>query len=404
MRTKNLIKVALKSIMKNRMRSGLTVLGIVIGVAAVICMVSVGKGASADIENEISAMGTNLLVVMPGSTKTGGVSHGASSLNTLKMDDVERIQEDSRLISMISPIINVAAQVVAGSKNWYTTINGVSASYLDIKDWELDKGTFFTSKDIRKRRKVAVLGKTTAKELFGDKDPLGAEIRIRSIPFTVIGVLKEKGQSMMGDQDDVVLAPSTTVLYRMSDGRTVNIIMLSAVSTDQMTDAQEEATRLIRSEHKIKNAESDDFVVRSQTDLISKVNSVTGLLTMLLSAIAGVSLLVGGIGIMNIMLVSVTERTREIGIRMAIGGRGRDILTQFLIESVILSLIGGLSGIFLGISLGKAISALINSSLVIDPIVLTVAFLFSGAVGVFFGLYPARKASRLNPIEALRYE
>jgi putative ABC transport system permease protein len=404
MKLKNLIKVALKSILKNRMRSGLTSLGIVIGVAAVIALVSVGKGASADIEGEISGMGTNLLVVMPGSTKTGGVSHGASSLNTLKMDDANRLEEEAHLIMHVSPLINSPAQVVAGGKNWYTSVQGVSPKYLAIKDWVLEKGTFFAARDIRSRRKVAVLGKTVVDELFGEKNPIGAEIRIRNIPFTVIGVLAEKGQSMMGNQDDVVLAPSTTVLYRMSDGRTVNMIMVSAVSVEQMDDAQAEATRLIRMEHKIQNGEDDDFVIRSQTDLISKVSSITGILTMLLSAIGGISLLVGGIGIMNIMLVSVTERTREIGIRMAIGARGGDILTQFLIESVILSMIGGIAGIVLGISLGKVISGLINSSLIIDPFILAVAFLFSGAVGVFFGLYPARKASQLNPIEALRYE
>ncbi len=404
MKWKNLMKVAFKNILKNRMRSMLTILGIVIGVGAVITMVSVGQGASADIQSEISSMGTNMLVVMPGSTRTGGVSHGASSLNTLRMEDVKALEQEATNLMYVSPVINAPAQVIAGSKNWYTSIEGVSASYLDIRDWPLDKGSFFTKRDIRSRRKVAVIGKAVAKELFGEQEPLGAEIRIRNIPFTIIGVLSEKGQSMMGNQDDIILAPSDTVLYRMSDGKTINVIMVSASSVDQMEDAQAEIERIIRREHKIRAGADDDFIVRSQTDLISKVTSVTGMLTMLLGAIAGISLLVGGIGIMNIMLVSVTERTREIGIRMSIGARGGDILTQFLIEAVILSLLGGVTGIIIGIGLGKLIASLINSSLIIDPLILFIAFFFSGAVGVFFGLYPARKASRLNPIDALHYE
>jgi len=404
MKWKNLIKVAFKSILKNRMRSLLTMLGIVIGVGAVITLVSVGQGASADIESEISSMGTNMLVIMPGSTRTAGVSHGASSLNTLRMEDVKKLEEEATLLKYVSPMINAAGQVIAAGKNWYTAVQGVSSSYLEISDWPLEKGAFFTERDIRTRRKAAVLGKTVADELFGEQDPLGAEIRIRSIPFTIIGVLSEKGQSMMGNQDDVILAPSTTVLYRMSDGRTVNMIMVSAVSVDQMDSAMEEATQLIRREHKIRPGEEDDFMIRSQTDLIARVTNVTGILTMLLGAIAGISLLVGGIGIMNIMLVSVTERTREIGIRMAIGARGGDILTQFLIEAIILGMLGGITGIILGIGLGKMISGLINSSMIIDPFIMAVAFLFSGAVGVFFGLYPARKASRLNPIDALHFE
>ncbi len=404
MKWKNLIKVAFKSILKNRMRSLLTMLGIVIGVGAVITLVSVGQGASADIESEISSMGTNMLVIMPGSTRTAGVSHGASSLNTLRMEDVKKLEEEATLLKYVSPMINAAGQVIAAGKNWYTAVQGVSSSYLEIRDWPLEKGAFFTERDIRTRRKAVVLGKTVADELFGEQDPLGAEIRIRSIPFTIIGVLSEKGQSMMGNQDDVILAPSSTVLYRMSDGRTVNMIMVSAVSVEQMDAAMEEATQLIRREHKIRPGEEDDFMIRSQTDLIARVTNVTGILTMLLGAIAGISLLVGGIGIMNIMLVSVTERTREIGIRMAIGARGGDILTQFLIEAIILGMLGGITGIILGIGLGKMISGLINSSMIIDPFIMAVAFLFSGGVGVFFGLYPARKASRLNPIDALHFE
>lgn len=404
MKWKNLIKVAFKSILKNRMRSFLTVLGIVIGVGAVIALVAVGQGASADIEGEISSLGTNMLIIMPGSTQTSGVSHGAGSLNTLRMDDVKKLEEGAALLKYVSPLINAPGQVIGGGKNWSTNIQGVSPHYLEIRDWTLEKGNFFTDRDVRSRRKVAVLGKTVVEELFGEQDPVGSKIRIRNIPFTVIGVLSEKGQSMMGDQDDVILAPSTTVLYRMSDGRTVNTIMVSAVSVKQMEAAQEEAGRLIREEHRLRPGVDDDFFIRSQTEIISRVTSVTGILTMLLGAIAGVSLLVGGIGIMNIMLVSVTERTKEIGIRMAIGARGGDVLTQFLIESVILSMLGGITGIVLGIGLGKAVAGLINSTLIVDPFIVLIAFVFSGAVGTFFGLYPARKASRLNPIDALHYE
>lgn len=386
------------------MRSFLTILGIVIGVGAVIALVAIGQGASADIEGEISSLGTNMLIIRSGSTRTGGVSRGASSLNTLRMDDAKKLEEEATLLQYVSPIINAAGQVIAAGKNWSTSVQGVSTSYLEIRDWTLEKGIFFTDRDIRSRRKVAVLGKTVVEELFGEQDPIGAKIRIRNVPFTVIGVLSEKGQSMMGDQDDVILAPSTTVLYRMSDGLTVNTIMVSAVSAAQMDAAQEEATRLIREEHKLKPGEDDDFFIRSQTDIISRVTNVTGILTMLLGAIAGVSLLVGGIGIMNIMLVSVTERTKEIGIRMAVGARAGDVLSQFLIEAIILSMLGGIIGIILGIGLGKMVSSLINSSLLVDPFIAFIAFVFSGAVGVFFGLYPARKASKLNPIDALHYE
>ncbi len=403
MKWKNLITVAFNSILKNRMRSLLTMLGIIIGVGAVITLVSIGQGATADIENEISTLGTNLLIIMPGSTRTGGVSHGASSLNTLTMDDVERLGE-ANLLRYVSPIISSSAQVIAGSRNWSTKIQGVSPTYLEIKDWPLEKGTFFTERDVRSRKKVAVLGQSVAEELFPGQDPIGSRIRIRNIPFTIIGVLSEKGQSMMGDQDDVILAPSTTVLYRMNDGKTVNIIMASAVSVEQMDAASDQATGLLRKEHHLADGEDNDFVIRSQTDIIQTVSGVTGTLTMLLSAIAGVSLLVGGIGIMNIMLVSVTERTREIGIRMSIGARGGDILVQFLVEAVILGMTGGLIGILTGIGLGKFLSGLINTSMVIDPLITFIAFFFSGAVGVFFGFYPARKASRLNPIDALHYE
>jgi putative ABC transport system permease protein len=404
MKWKNLIKVAFKSIMKNRMRSLLTMLGIIIGVGAVIALVSIGQGTQAQVESDIASLGSNLIMIMPGSSMRGGVSRGASSIDSLTMEDVENLRKKAKLAEEVSAIIRTSGQVIARGKNWSTSISGVDANYLKIKDWEISEGTFFTDLDIRTRKKVAVLGNTVAEELFGDQNPVGERIRIRNIPFRVIGVLEEKGQAMMGDQDDVVLAPSTTVLYRMTEGKYINMIDVSAVSTEAMEQATEEITGILRKSHRLREGEDDDFRIRSQTEIIERVSTVTGTLTMLLGAIAGVSLLVGGIGIMNIMLVSVTERTREIGIRMAIGARGNDVLVQFLIESIILSLVGGLLGIGFGLALAEGASTLMNMNVVFDPVITLVAFFFSGAVGIFFGFYPARKASRLDPIEALRYE
>jgi len=404
MKWKNLIKVAFKSIYKNRMRSLLTMLGIIIGVGAVIALVSVGKGASADIEKQISTLGTNLLIIRPGSGRMHGVNRGAASLNTLTLKDIKKLRKESELIEYFSPYVVAQGQVIGNGKNWSTSIQGVSEDYLKVKDWPLESGSFFTIKDIKARRKVAVIGKTIADELFEGQNPIGMRIRIRNIPFRIIGVLSEKGQSMMGNQDDVIMAPYSTVLYRMSDGKYLNAIFASAYSVDEMENAQKEIEEILTKSHKIRPGADSDFLVRSQSEILSTVTGVTGMLTMLLGVIAGVSLLVGGIGIMNIMLVSVTERTREIGIRMAVGARGKDILVQFLIESVILSLSGGIIGITVGIGLGKLLSGMIKSSMIIDPAITIIAFLFSGAVGVFFGFYPAKKASKLDPIEALRYE
>ena len=404
MKWTKLIKVAVKSIMKNRMRSSLTILGIVIGVGAVIAMVAVGQGASADIQGQISSLGSNMIIIMPGASQQGGINRGASSLNSLTMNDVEEMARDGKLIRHVSPLVNAPAQVIAMGRNWSTKVQGVSVDYLKIKDWPLLKGVSFSERDVRSRKKVALLGKTVVDKLFGTSDPLGQKIRIGTIPFTVIGVLDEKGQNMMGDQDDVILAPCDTVLYRMGDGETVNAIMASAVSNESMEAAQAEVIALLRKSHKLRNGAAADFDVRSQKEILTNVTTVTGILTMLLGAIAAVSLLVGGIGIMNIMLVSVTERTREIGIRMAIGARPGDVMVQFLIESVILSLLGGIVGIIVGLGLGKMTASLIQSSLVVSPTIIILAFCFSGAVGIFFGFYPSRKASRLNPIEALRYE
>jgi putative ABC transport system permease protein len=400
-----LVRLALRSILKNRMRSLLTTLGVVIGVAAVIALVSIGRGTQAKIQSEIASLGTNLIMIRPGRAMSMGVSKGAASLNTLTMDDVEKLESEATLIEHVSPEIRVSGQIISESGNWYTSVSGVSPSYLDIRDWSLEKGVFFTDRDVKARKKVAVLGKTVVDELFPGGEAVGARIRIGNIPFQVIGVLAEKGDDMGGrDNDDTVLAPSTTVLYRMGDGVSVGTILVSALSEDVMEKAQEEVTQILRSSHRLSPSEEDNFRVRSQTEITETAESVTGTLIVLLSAIAAVSLLVGGIGIMNIMLVSVTERTREIGIRLAIGARESDVLAQFLVEAVFLSLSGGVLGTAAGIAIGYILANMMGQTIIVEVSTVLTACVFSCIVGVFFGFYPARKASRLDPIEALRYE
>jgi len=400
-----MFRLAMRSILRNRMRSGLTMLGIVIGVGAVIALLSVGRGTQASIEQDISSLGTNLIMVRPGHSFMRGVSQGSSSMATLDMDDVRRIRTEAQFVSTISAVIGVQTQVVAGGRNWSSTVNGVDEGYLSIRALELQSGRFFTEREIRTRSKVAVLGATVAEELFESDDPAGKRIRLGNVPFLVIGVLEKKGESAGGrDQDDVVLAPSSTVLYSMSDGRTVNMIYASATDEESMTLAEEEISQILREEHGLPASDDEDFHIRTQTDIIETASSVTGTLILLLSAIAAVSLVVGGIGIMNIMLVSVTERTREIGIRLAVGARGSDVLVQFLVESVILCLFGGAVGILAGFLTGQLLGKLMGVEAVIELRVVLVALLFSGSVGIFFGFYPARKASRLDPITALHYE
>ncbi|MDY0190825.1 MAG: ABC transporter permease [Desulfuromonas sp.] len=405
MRWHKLILVALKSIARNKMRSLLTMLGIIIGVASVITMVALGEGSQADIEGQVASLGTNLLMVRPGSVDSGGVSGGAGSRPSLTMDDVARLEKYATQLRWVSAEVRASGQVIAGSNNWSTTIKGVSPNYLSIRNYEMDSGSFFTARDSKTRAKVAVLGKTVADELFPDQDPVGARLRIRNVPFKVIGVMAEKGQSAMGnDQDDIIFAPDNTVLYRLSNGKTIHDISASAISSESMDAAKDELTALLRSEHRLAAAAEDDFVIRDQTEIVAIATSVTGTMTLLLSSIAGVSLLVGGIGIMNIMLVSVTERTREIGLRLAVGARPLDVLAQFLIEAAILSLLGGLIGILSGLSAAWGVGKLLGVSAVVNPTVVMTTVLFTGAVGVFFGFYPARKAANLNPIDALRYE
>ena len=405
MKWKNLSKIAFKSLSKNRMRSLLTSLGIIIGVGAVIVMVAIGEGSQARIEAQINALGANMIIIFPGAGQVGGVSQGAGSHNRLTLDDAEKLAKEATLSNAVSPVVTVRTQVIGGDDNWNTSVSGVSTDYLAIRAWGLESGAFFTERDIRARSKVAVLGKEVADNLFPDQDPVGQKIRIRNTPFTVIGVLTEKGQDPRGmSQDDVILAPSTTVLYRLSGGRYINMIMASGNSTEQLPEAQEELTDLLRQSHRLKPEEEDDFRIRNQAEITEAASETSRVMTLLLGSIAGVSLVVGGIGIMNIMLVSVTERTREIGIRLAVGARSSDVLTQFLAEAVVLSLVGGVIGILGAFGLAFALTSFVGITTVINPEIVLLAFGFSGAVGVFFGFYPARKAAALHPIDALRYE
>ena len=405
MKWRKLISVALKSISRNKMRSLLTMLGIIIGVGSVITLVALGEGSQKDIEGSVASLGTNLLMVRPGSIESGGVRGGAGSRASLTMDDVRRLEKSGSVLRWVSAEIRENGQVIAGNNNWNTSVIGVAPEYLSIRNYQIASGSFFSDRECKTRAKVAVLGQTVADELFPGQNPVGARLRIRNVPFRVIGVLAEKGQSAMGnDQDDIILAPDSTVLFRLSNGKTIHDISASAVSEEKMDAAKAELTTLLRSEHRLTPGAEDDFVIRDQTEIIEMATSVTGTLTLLLSSIAGVSLLVGGIGIMNIMLVSVTERTREIGIRLAIGARPLDILAQFLIEAAILSLLGGLIGILSGLSAAWGVGKLLGVSAVINPTVVLTTVIFTGAVGIFFGFYPARKAANLNPIDALRYE
>ena len=400
----NLFRIALKSILKNKLRSMLTSLGIIIGVSGVIVMSAVGEGTQALIRQEINLLGTNVLIASPGSSRAGGVQRGTGSLNRFTLDDVEQIRQSATLLQAISPLVMSGGQVIAGNANWATEICGVSTDYFAIKNWKAAQGSLFTEKDVSASRKVALLGKSVADKLFAGGNPVGQKIRIRNIPFTVIGVLEEKGQGGRGlNQDDLVIAPATTVLYRLKGGRFIDLITASAVSADALEEAEEEMRAALRKAHRLESGD-DDFTIQNQTEIIEVVTKSSKLMTSFLAAIAGIALVVGGIGIMNIMLVSVTERTHEIGIRMSVGAQRSDIMVQFLTEAVVLSVIGGLCGVLLallaalGINQFTAFSALVRMQMIL----LSVAV--SAAIGIVFGFFPARKAARLNPIDALRYE
>jgi len=404
MKQSTLLKVASQSILKNKLRTLLTMLGIVIGVGAVIVMVAIGNGAQMMIQTQIKSLGTNLIIVMPGSGVMGGANQGAGSFNRVTVDDAAELKRDGTLLTAVSPVVSTRTQVIGGQGNWRTSVNGVSTDFLTIRDWSTSSGAFFTDVDVRSGRKIAVLGATVASNLFPGGDPVGSEIRIGHVPFTVIGVLTAKGQNAGGmDQDDVILMPYTTAQNRLSGNIRLGQILASTASQNDIPAAQEEIKGIMRESHRLNGAD-DDFTVRNQTDIAQAATGTTKVMTALLAAIASISLVVGGIGIMNIMLVSVTERTREIGIRMAIGARGSDVLTQFLVESVVMSLLGGLVGLAVGYGGAALLGHITGWTTATPPSAVAIAVGFSAAVGVFFGFYPARKAAGLNPIQALRYE
>jgi putative ABC transport system permease protein len=399
------LKIAVRALRRNLMRSLLTMLGILIGVGAVIAMVAIGNGAKAKVELQIAALGQNVVLVMSGNVNRGGFGMGFGSAPSLTKQDYAAIRQEISGLAGISPEVRASAQVAAGNQNVATTVSGVGEDYIQIRSWSLSSGANFTENDVRSATKVALIGKTTAETLFGETDPVGQIIRIKNAPFTVIGLLASKGMSMMGsDQDDVVLVPYASAMVRLTGDTTFRSFIAQASLPEQLTNVQSQISGLLRQRHRIAAGKDDDFHVSTQEEITEMATSTSKVMTMLLGAVAGVSLLVGGIGIMNIMLVSVTERTREIGVRLAIGARKRDILRQFLIEAVTLSVAGGLAGIALGVVGAKLVSIKFGWTTLVSPESVLLAFAFSLAIGVFFGFYPARKAAQLNPIEALRYE
>ena len=408
----NLFKIAIRAIAANKLRSFLTMLGIIIGVASVITMLAIGQGSKESIRNQISEMGSNMIMIMPGQDMRGGVRQDASSMETLKLTDYQALKEQCRYISAISPVVNSSGQFINGNNNAPSTIYGVNQDYLEIRKLEVEEGEMFDDDDIKAGAKVCIIGKTVADNLFPDgTDPIGHVIRFNSIPFRIVGKLKSKGYNSMGmDQDDVVLAPYSAVMKRILAITYVQSISCSAVIEGLTDKAVDEITSILRSRHKLKDAtddsegDEDDFNIRSQEELASMMNSTTDLLTILLACIAGISLVVGGIGIMNIMYVSVTERTREIGLRMSVGARGIDILSQFLIESVMLSVTGGIIGVLLGVGATYDVNLIAHWPVSIQAWSVLLSFFVCTATGVFFGWYPAKKAAMLDPIDAIRYE
>ena len=402
-----IIRVAFRALQRNKMRAALTMLGIIIGVSAVVAMVSIGQGAQAAVQAQIDSIGTNLLFVSAGAQNVGGVrsATGDSGTNTLTVEDLEAIKREIPSVSMVTPTVNARGQLVAGNLNWNTSIQGVSEQFPDVRKWTVQSGEFFTDSDVRTAARVLVIGQTIADNLFAGGDPIGQTIRVQNLPFRVIGVMVKKGQDQQGrDQDDIAFTPYTTVQKKILGSPRLQVAFVSAVSPDATYTAQQQITQLLRQRHKLNANDPDDFTVRNMSDIAQAANETNSTMTMLLACIAGVSLLVGGIGIMNIMLVSVTERTREIGIRMAIGARSSAVRSQFLIESIVLSLMGGTVGIFLGIGVSLAIPSMLGWPTLISTMAIVGSVIFSVAVGIFFGYYPARKAAALDPIEALRYE
>lgn len=412
MNYQNLFKIAIRAIAANKMRSFLTALGIIIGIAAVITMLAIGQGSKASIKANIAEMGSNMIMISPGADMRGGVRQDASSMETLKQADYQSIKEDCNYISAISPTVNSSGQWIYGNNNTQSSIYGVNQDYLSIRQLKVADGEMFTDTDIKAAAKVCILGQTVVDYLFPDgSDPIGKVVRFNSIPFRVVGVLQKKGYNSMGmDQDDLVLAPYTTVMKRILAQTYLGGIVCSAITEEASQPAQDQISEILRRNHKLKDAtatteaDEDDFNIRSQEEISSMMNFTMSTITILLGSVAGISLLVGGIGIMNIMYVSVTERTREIGLRMSVGARGIDILNQFLIEAILLSVTGGIIGVILGVSLSLSLNAFLHIATQIEPWSIIMSFAVCTFTGVFFGWYPAKKAARLDPIEAIRYE
>ena len=402
-----IIRVAFRALVRNKMRAALTMLGIIIGVGAVIAMVSIGQGAQASVQAQIESIGTNLLFLSAGAQNVGGVrtATGDSGTNTLTIEDLDAIRREVPSVSMVTPNVNARSQLVVGNMNWNTSVTGVSPEYPSVRKWDVQSGEFFGDADVKSAARVIVIGQTIADNLFPGTDPVGQTVRVASMPFRVVGVMNRKGQDPQGrDQDDVAFAPYTTVQKKILGSPRLQIAFISAVSQDATYTAQDQVTELLRQRHKLTANEPNDFTVRNMTDVAEAANETNNIMTLLLASIAGVSLLVGGIGIMNIMLVSVTERTREIGIRMAIGARSSAVRTQFLIESIVLSLTGGFLGIAVGLIASLVIPVMLGWPTLVSTLAIIGSVIFSAAVGIFFGYYPARKAASLDPIEALRYE
>ncbi len=402
----NLFKIALRALANNKLRAFLTMLGIIIGVASVIAMLAIGQGSKKSIQQQISEMGSNMIMIHPGAEMRGGVRQDPSAMQTLKLENYEKLSEECTYLSGISPNVSSSGQLVAGANNYPSSVSGVSMDYLTIRQLTVEQGEMFTENDIRTAAKVCVIGKTIVDNLFPDgSDPIGKVIRCNQIPFRVIGVLKSKGYNSMGmDQDDVVLAPYSTVMKRLLAQTYLSGIFASALTEDMTDEAVDEITTILRREHKLKETVDDDFTISTQQELSSMLNTTTDLMTTLLACIAGISLVVGGIGIMNIMYVSVTERTREIGLRMSVGARGVDILSQFLIEAILISITGGLIGVIIGCGASFMIKTIAHWPVFIQPWSVLLSFLVCTVTGVFFGWYPAKKAADLDPIDALRYE
>lgn len=402
----NLFKIALRALANNKMRGFLTMLGIIIGVASVITMLAIGQGSKRSIQAEISEMGSNMIMIQPGGDIRGGVRQEASSMETLKLEDYQNIVDETRYVAAVSPSVNSSGQVIYGANNAPTTIYGISSDYMEIRRYKVEDGEMFSDQDIAVAAKVCVVGKTVVDNLFpGGENPVGKVIRFQKLPFKIVGVLESKGYNSMGmDQDDLILAPYTTIQKKVLAITHLQGITCSALKEEYTEQAIDEISEILRRNHKLKTDEDDDFTIRSQQELSSMLTSTTDMMTVLLAAVAGISLLVGGIGIMNIMYVSVTERTREIGLRMSIGAKGIDILSQFLIESILISVTGGLIGVIFGVGSAIIVNQVAHFPIFIQPWSVLLSFVVCTATGIFFGWYPAKKAAQLDPIEAIRYE